>query len=62
MQIRLTHKLLPKLVGQPDGTPVKVLMPGEVVDLPESDALKLIALGHAVPADAEQLRLPEKGE
>ena len=51
MQVRLKCKLLPKLIGAPDGAPVKVSMPGEVADLAEAEALLLLATGKAQNPD-----------
>ena len=59
MQIKLKVKLLPKLVGQGDKAPVRMLMPGDVVDYPDADATKLITLGHATAVNPEPL--PAKG-
>jgi hypothetical protein len=56
MHIRLKVKLLPKLLNAPEGTPIRIAKPGEVVDMPEVEALKMIVLGHADPANAEELR------
>jgi hypothetical protein len=56
MHIRLKVKLLPKLLTAPEGTPIRIAKPGDVIDLPDAEAERMIFLGHAVPASVEQLR------